>query len=89
MQLIEKYCIVNQLYETCTTLHRLRMFESRVLGKVLRHRRGEVTVEWRRLYCQLIAKYYSGNQINKYKMGGACKTYGEEESCTQGFGGET
>jgi len=89
MQLIEKYCIVNQLYETYTTLHRLRMVEIRVLRKVLQHKRDEVTGEWRKPYCLLIARYYPGNEINKYEMGGACKTYGEEERCTQGFGRET
>jgi len=32
--------------------------------------------------------YYSGNQINKEEMGGAYRTYEEEEWCIQGFGGE-
>ena len=35
------------------------------------------------------AKYYSGNQIRKNEMGGACGMYGGEERCVQGFGGET
>jgi hypothetical protein len=37
----------------------------------------------------LLTKYYSGDQIKKNEMGGACSMYGEEESWIQGFGGET
>jgi hypothetical protein len=37
----------------------------------------------------LINKYYSGNQIEKNEMGGACSTYGGKERCIQDFGGET
>jgi hypothetical protein len=28
-------------------------------------------------------------KLNKNEMGGACSTYGEEERCIEGFGGET
>jgi hypothetical protein len=34
-------------------------------------------------------KYYSGYQIEKYEMGGACTTYRGEKKCIQGSGGET
>ena len=34
-------------------------------------------------------KYSSSDQIEKNDMGGACSTYGGEERCIQGFGGET
>jgi hypothetical protein len=37
----------------------------------------------------LITKYYSGDQIKKNEVGGACSTYGGGERCIQGFGGET
>ena len=37
----------------------------------------------------LLTKYYSGNQIRKNEMDGARGTYGGEERCIQGFGGET
>ena len=37
--------------------------------------------------CKL--EYYSADKIEKNKVEGACKTYGEEEWCIQGFGGET
>jgi len=30
-----------------------------------------------------------GDQIDKNEMGVACSTYGGEERCIQGFGGET
>ena len=30
----------------------------------------------------------SGDKIEKNEMGGACSTYGGEERCVQGFGGE-
>jgi hypothetical protein len=37
----------------------------------------------------LITKYYSGNQIEKNEMGGACSMYGGKERSIQDFGGET
>jgi hypothetical protein len=37
----------------------------------------------------LITKYYSGNQIEKNEMGGACSTYGGKDRCIQDFGMET
>ena len=37
----------------------------------------------------LLTKYCPGDQIKKNKMDGACSTYGGEERCIQGFGGET
>jgi hypothetical protein len=33
--------------------------------------------------------YYSGDQIKKNEVGGACSTYGGGERCIQDFGGET
>jgi hypothetical protein len=36
-----------------------------------------------------ITKYYSGYQIKKNEVGGACSTYGEGERCIQDLGGET
>jgi len=37
----------------------------------------------------LFTKYYSGEQIKKNGMGGACGTYGRQERCKQGFSGVT
>jgi len=74
---------------------RLRVSENRVLRKIFRPRVNEVTGEWRRLYNDglhdlylPLTKYYSGDQIEKNEMGGACGMYGGEERCIQGFGGE-
>jgi hypothetical protein len=36
----------------------------------------------------ILSKYCSGDQIEKSEMGGECNTYGGEERCIQGFGGE-
>jgi hypothetical protein len=35
------------------------------------------------------AGFVNGDQIKKNEVGGACSTYGGEESCIQDFGGET
>ena len=37
----------------------------------------------------LLTKYYSGDQIEKNEMGGACSTYVAGERCLQYFGGKT
>ena len=37
----------------------------------------------------LCQQYFSGDKIEKNEMGGSCGTYGGEERCAQGFGGET
>ena len=36
----------------------------------------------------LLTKYYTGDQIKKNEMGRAYGTYGREERCIYGFGGE-
>ena len=36
-----------------------------------------------------LPKCYSGDQIMKSDIGWACSTHGRQESCIQGFGGET
>jgi hypothetical protein len=62
---------------------RLRVLENRVLRKIFRPKRNEVTGEWRRLHNEglydlylLLTKYYSGDQIEKNEMSGACGMYG-------------
>ena len=37
----------------------------------------------------LLTQYCSDDKIEKNEMGGTCSTYGGEERCIQGFGGET
>jgi hypothetical protein len=64
------------------------VFDNRVLRRIFGHKRDKVTGGWRKLHNEEI-KYYSGNQIQKNEMGGACSTYGGEERCIQCFGGET
>jgi hypothetical protein len=72
---------------------KLRVSENRVLRRMFGPKRDEVTGEWRRLHneelmiCTLIT-YYSGDQIEKNEMSGACSTYGGEERCLPGFGRE-
>ena len=71
------------------------MFGVRVLRKIFGPTRGEVIGEWRRLHYEeiydfvFVNKHFPGNPVKKNKMGGACSTYWEEESCLRGVGGET
>jgi hypothetical protein len=74
---------------------RLRVFENRVPRGIFGPKKDEVTGEWRKLYTEELTDlystkyYYSGDQIEKNEMGGACGMYGGEERCIQCFGGET
>ena len=43
----------------------------------------------RGLIIALFTKHYSGDQIEKNEIGGACSAYGGEERYLQGYGGET
>ena len=55
--------------------HRLRVFENRVLRKIFGLKRNWVTGEWRELHNDELHeqyKYYSGEQIEKNEVGGAC-----------------
>jgi hypothetical protein len=66
-----------------TEEHRLRLSESREHRKVCGSERDEVTGDWRRLHNEelhdlfSLPSYYSGAEIKKNEMGGACNTYGE------------
>jgi len=49
---------------------------------------------WRRLHNEELyelysSPYYSGDEIEKNEMGGACSVYGQETRCVQSFGGLT
>ena len=33
----------------------------------------------------LLTKYYTGDQIEKNEMSGACSTYGRQKNCMQSF----
>ena len=75
---------------------RLRVFENRVLREIFGPKRDEETREWGKLhneelndlYCSPYIMY-SGDQMKKSRMGGACSTYGEDERYKDAFGGET
>jgi hypothetical protein len=54
-------------------------------GKI-EERSGENYVTWSFTISTL--KYYSADQVKKNEMGGVCSTYGKQESCIEGFGGE-
>jgi hypothetical protein len=71
------------------------VFENRVLRNIFGPKRHKVTGEWKRLHNEELedlysfTKYYSGDQIKKNEVSGACSTYGTEGRCIQGFGGQT
>ena len=79
---------------TLSDEHRLMVFENRVLRRIFGPDRAEITRVWRKLHNgELNILYSSPNvvrviKIEKNEMGGACSTYGGEERCIQGFGGE-
>jgi hypothetical protein len=65
---------------------RLRVFENRVLRRILESRRDEVTGEWRNLHNgELLIQYCVDDQIDKNEISGACSTYGEREEVCTGF----
>jgi len=78
---------------------RLRMYENSALRRIFGPKRDEVTMEWRQLRNEEFNDLYSPNIVRVIKSrmrwagrggaGRACSTYGGEESCIQGFGGET
>jgi hypothetical protein len=72
----------------------LRVFENRVLRRIFRSKRDEVTGEWRRLHNEELynlysTKCYSDDKIKKNEMGRASSQYGGDQKCLQPLGGET
>ena len=74
---------------------RLRLFENRVLRRILGPKRDEVEVNWSKLHNEelndtLLTKsaYYSADQIDKNEIGGTRSKFGGEGRCMWGFGGE-
>jgi len=62
-----------------------------MLRRIFGPKWDEVTGEWRKLHNKELNDLCSspnivGVKIEKNEMGGACSTYGEEESCIQDFG---
>jgi hypothetical protein len=73
---------------------RLRVFENRVLSSIFGPKRDEIRGKWRKLHNEELNDlyshhYFSGDQIKKNYVGGACSTYGEGSRYIQGFGGKT
>jgi hypothetical protein len=71
----------------------LRLFENRVPKRLFWPKRDEVTGEWRKLHNEVrndvsLTQYCWGDKIERNEMDGARSTYGGEERCIQGFGGE-
>jgi hypothetical protein len=70
------------------------LFENRVLRKIFRPNREEVTREWRKLHNEEINYLYSSSNIVRVikienEIGRACSAYGRQERHIQCFGGET
>ena len=69
------------------------MFENRVLRRAFGPKRDEVTGEWRKLHNEELNDLYCSPNIvpaiKSKEVVRACSTYGGEERCIQGFGGET
>jgi len=73
---------------------RLRVFENRVLRRMFRPRRDEVTGEWGKLHDEELNDLYPSSNIiwviksRRMKCAGHVARMGKER-CTQGFEGET
>jgi len=71
------------------------VFENRVLRIIFGPTRDKLTGEWRKLYNEeqndlyCTPNIFLGDQIEKIEIGRACRMYGVEERCKQGFGGKT
>jgi hypothetical protein len=73
--------------------HRVNVFENRVLRKIFRPKRDEVTREWRRLHNEELYDLYSSpniirDQIRKNETCRACSTHTAEKRWMQDFGVE-
>jgi hypothetical protein len=74
--------------------HRLRMFENRVLRRIFRPKRDDVTVEWRKLPNEEFNDLYPSpntvqvKKLRRMRWAGHVAHMGEERRI-QGYGGET
>lgn len=58
----------------------MRLFDNRVLRKILGPKRDEIRGKLRRLHERgLLTKCYSGDQSKKNGLGGACSKYGRQK----------
>ena len=71
------------------------MFENRVLRRIFRPKRNEVTGEWRKLHYEELNDLYSspnivqGTKSRRMRWAGHVERMGGEERHMQGFRGET
>jgi hypothetical protein len=70
--------------------HRLRVFENRVLRRIFRFKRDEVTVEWRKLHDEELHNLFPDiiRQVKANEVGGACGTHERGQKSVQGLGGK-
>jgi hypothetical protein len=67
--------------------HRLRMFENKVLRRIFRPKRDEVTGGWRKLHNEELRDLYSSSSIiriiksRRMRWAGACSPNGGREKC--------
>jgi hypothetical protein len=67
--------------------HRLRVFENRVLRKIIGPKRDEATGEWRKVHNDEIHDLHSSDIIRVKKknrevmIGEVCSTYGVDQNC--------
>jgi hypothetical protein len=65
---------------------RLKVFKNRVLRRIFKSKRGEVTGGWRKLHSEelhnlvLFAKYNQNDDVKQDEMGMICSTSGEKRS---------
>jgi hypothetical protein len=64
------------------------VFENRLLRRIFRHKRDEVTGKWRKLHNKEFYDLYSspniwGDQIKKNEMGGARGMYGDRAGASR------
>ena len=71
---------------------RLRVFENRVLRRIFGPKRDEIRGSREKYIIRSVMicshPYFSDDQFEKNETGWACSTYGGEEMCIQGVGGE-
>jgi hypothetical protein len=68
--------------------HKLRVFENRVLRRILGPKRDEVTGEWRKLHNEELHNLYSSpDKIKENMVGGACGKHGRGKKRVESFGG--
>jgi hypothetical protein len=63
--------------------HGLKVLENRMLRRIFRPKREELTGEWRKFHNEELHNMYGSPSINrmnkKDEMNSACSTYGKEE----------